>query len=90
VELRRDLDWDCAGHCEGSVFVDHGSVRINADPWLAGRNRIDLSSAGIGFNWVGTRQWQAQVQLAVPLGDAPAMLGKRNAARVWLQAVRGF
>ncbi|HUH55831.1 MAG TPA: ShlB/FhaC/HecB family hemolysin secretion/activation protein [Rhodanobacter sp.] len=89
LELRHDLEWACAGHCEGSVFVDHGSLRINADPWLAGRNRVNLSSAGIGFNWVGTRQWQAQVQLAVPLGDA-AMLGKRSAARVWLQVVRGF
>jgi hemolysin activation/secretion protein len=90
VELRRDLDWDCAGHCEGSVFVDHGSVRINADPWLAGRNHFDLNSAGIGFNWIGARQWQAQVQLAVPLGDAPAMLGKRNDGRLWLQVAKGF
>jgi hemolysin activation/secretion protein len=90
LELRHDLDWRCAGQCEGSVFVDHGSVRINADPWSADRNHLDLRSAGVGFNWIGTRQWQAQVQLAVPLGDAPALLGKRNGARVWLQVVRGF
>lgn len=90
LELRHDLDWGCAGHCEGSVFVDHGSVRINADPWTADRNRVNLSSAGVGFSWAGTRQWQAKVQLAAPLGGAPDMLGKRTGARVWLQVVRGF
>lgn len=90
LELRHDLDGGCAGHCEGSVFVDHGSLRINADPWTAGRNRVHLSSAGIGFSWIGTRQWQAQAQLAAPLGAAPELLGKRNSARLWLQVVKGF
>lgn len=90
LELRRDLDWDCAGHCEGSVFVDHGRLRINADPWLAGRNRVSMSSAGIGFRWIGARQWQAQVQLAAPLGAAPDVLGKRNDGRFWLQVAKGF
>ena len=90
VELRHDLDWSCAGHCEGSVFVDHGALSINADPWVAGRNHTDLSSAGLGFSWVGTRQWQAQVQLAVPLGAASDLTGKRSTARVWLQVSKGF
>ncbi|KRE82895.1 peptide transporter [Rhodanobacter sp. Soil772] len=90
LELRHDLDWGCAGHCEGSVFADHGSLRINADSWTSGPNRAHLSSAGVGFNWVGTRQWQAQVQLAVPMGAAPALLGKRSSARVWLQVLKGF
>jgi hemolysin activation/secretion protein len=90
VELRHDLPWNGAGHCEGILFVDHGSLRLNADPWASGPNRAHLSSAGVGFNWVGTRQWQAQVQLAVPMGAAPALLGKRSSARVWLQVVKGF
>ena len=90
VELRRDLYWSCAGHCEGSVFVDHGGLRINADPWVVGHNQVNLNSAGIGFRWIGSRQWQAQVQFAAPLGTVPAVLGKRRAARVWLQVVRGF
>ena len=79
LELRQDLNWGCAGHCEGSVFIDHGSLRLNADPWTAGRNRAHLSSAGVGFHWSGTRGWQTQVQLATPLGAAPTLLG--NAAR---------
>ncbi|GAA0889279.1 ShlB/FhaC/HecB family hemolysin secretion/activation protein [Rhodanobacter soli] len=90
LELRHDLNWGCAGRCEGSVFVDHGSLRINADPWAAGRNRVDLHSAGVGFSWIGTRAWQAQVQLAAPLGTAPTLLGKRSSARLWLQVAKGF
>ncbi|MGP1665698.1 MAG: ShlB/FhaC/HecB family hemolysin secretion/activation protein, partial [Rhodanobacter sp.] len=90
LELRRDLNWNCAGRCEGSVFVDHGSVRINVDPWTTDRNRITLNSVGIGFSWIGIRQWQMQVQIAAPMGSAPAMLGKRNDARTWLQVVKPF
>ena len=48
------------------------------------------SSAGIGFSWIGARQWQAQVQLAAPLGAAPGVLGKRNGGRLWLQVAKGF
>jgi len=90
AELRHDLPFDCAGRCEGSLFVDHGSLRVNADPWIAGRNQFDLDGVGIGFSWVGTRHWQAQVQLATPLGATPTSLGKRSSARAWLQLVRGF
>jgi hemolysin activation/secretion protein len=90
VELRHDLDWRCAGHCEGSVFVDHGALTVNADPWTAGRNHTRLSSAGIGFSWIGTRLWQAQVQIAVPLDATPQLTGKRNAAQLWVQVSRGF
>jgi hemolysin activation/secretion protein len=90
IELRHDLDWGCAGQCEGSVFVDHGALRVNAKPWKAGPNHAHLSSAGVGFSWVGANQWQAQVQLAVPLGAAPELTGKRNGAQVWVQVARGF
>ena len=90
VELRHDLPFDCAGRCEGSLFVDHGSLRVNADPWTAGRNQFDLDGVGIGFSWVGTRHWQAQVQLATPVGATPTLLGKRSSARAWLQVVRAF
>ncbi|MBM7131387.1 ShlB/FhaC/HecB family hemolysin secretion/activation protein [Dyella mobilis] len=90
IELRHDLDWNCADHCEGSLFVDHGSLSVNASPWTTSRNQFDLDSAGIGFSWVGTRHWQAQVQLATPVGATPALLGKRSSARAWLHVVRAF
>ncbi|MBB5875237.1 ShlB/FhaC/HecB family hemolysin secretion/activation protein [Xanthomonas sp. 3498] len=90
VELRHDLPFDYGGRCEGSLFVDHGSLRVNAAPWIAGRNQFDLDGVGIGFSWVGTRHWQAQVQLAMPVGATPTSLGKRSSARAWLQLVRGF
>lgn len=90
VELRHDLPWDCAGHCEGSLFFDHGSLRFNADPWTRGPNRARLSSAGMGFNWIGASPWQVQAQLATPVGAAPALLDKRSGARAWLQVARRF
>ncbi|MBB5886708.1 ShlB/FhaC/HecB family hemolysin secretion/activation protein [Xanthomonas sp. LMG 8992] len=90
VELRHDLPFGCGGRCEGSLFVDHGSLRVNAAPWIAGRNQFDLDGVGIGFSWIGTRHWQAQVQLATPVGATPTLLGKRGSARAWLQLVRGF
>ncbi|HUH55475.1 MAG TPA: ShlB/FhaC/HecB family hemolysin secretion/activation protein [Rhodanobacter sp.] len=90
AELRHDLAWGCAGHCEGSLFVDHGSLRVNADPWTTGPNHARLSSAGVGFNWIGTGPWQLQTQLAAPVGTAPDALGKRSGARAWLQVARGF
>src|SRR5690606_22004111 len=58
LELRQSLDWDCAGRCEASMFVDSGGLRVNADPWAEGRNHARLSGAGIGLNWIGARQWQ--------------------------------
>ena len=62
------------------------SVRKGAglDTWRT------ASSAGIGFSWIGARQWQAQVQLAAPLGAAPDVPGKRNDGRLWLQVAKGF
>lgn len=90
VELRHDLPWDCAGHCEGSLFADHGNLRINADSWTSGPNRAHLSSVGVGFHWIGTGPWQLQAQLATPIGAAPALLGKRSSAHAWLQVARGF
>jgi hemolysin activation/secretion protein len=90
MELRHDLPWGCAGRCEGSLFVDHGNLRINADSWTSGPNHAHLSSAGVGFNWIGTGPWQLQAQLATPIGATLALLGKRSSARAWLQVARGF
>jgi len=90
LELRHDLDWDCAGHCMGSVFVDHGELRINSDPWTTGPNHSQLSSAGVGFTWIGARQWQAQVQVAKPIGDQSLLTAKQPDARIWLWLLKGF
>jgi hemolysin activation/secretion protein len=90
MELRRDLPWSCAGHCEGSLFVDQGSLRVNADPWTSGANRATLRSAGVGFSWIGASPWRAQAQLATPIGATPALLGKQGGARAWLQVSRAF
>lgn len=90
LELRHDLNWGCAGRCEGMVFVDSGTLRVNADPWAAGRNRANLTGAGIGISWIGLRQWQAQLQLAAPVGGSEELVGTQGSVRVWVQLVKGF
>lgn len=90
LELRHDLDWGCAGRCTGSVFVDHGALRIDARPWAAGSNRATLNSVGVGFTWLGPSQWQAQVQLAKPFGAETALAARQTGARLWVWLLKGF
>ncbi|MEO8747459.1 MAG: ShlB/FhaC/HecB family hemolysin secretion/activation protein, partial [Rhodanobacter sp.] len=90
LELRHDLNWGCAGLCVGSVFIDHGALRIDSDPWTSGPNHSHLSSAGVGFTWVGANQWQGQLQIARPIGNDPMLRGKQDDARIWVWLLKGF
>jgi len=92
IELRHDLRLPWGGAWQGSVFVDHGGVWVNANTWLGGTgsNHADLSSAGIGINWAGPDQWTATMQIAAPVGDMPELAGRRPSARTWLQISKGF
>lgn len=90
LELRHDLDWGCAGRCTGSVFVDHGALRIDSRPWAAGSNHATLNSVGVGFTWLGRSQWQAQVQLAKPFGAETALAARQTDARLWVWLLKGF
>lgn len=88
VALRHDLAWGCAGRCQGQVFVDTGTVRVNAKRWMPGTNHQRLGAAGLGFDWIGTRQWMLQVQVATPIGARPDAM--HDGARFWARLVKGF
>lgn len=88
LALHHDFDWDCAGRCQGRVFVDSGAVRIHADPWAPGNNHEHLGGAGLGFDWIGPRQWLARVQVAYPIGTRPS--GRDHGGQWWLQVSKGF
>lgn len=92
IELRHDLLLPWRGAWQGSVFVDHGGVWVNANTWPGGTgsNHADLSSAGIGVNWAGPDRWTAALQIAAPAGDMPELAGRRPSARTWLQVSKGF
>ena len=91
VELRHDLSLP-AGAWQGSVFVDHGGMWINPQPWAGniGGNHATLSSVGLGLNWAGPDQWVAQVQVGQPVGSTPEQAGKRPSTRAWVQLSKGF
>ena len=91
AELRHDLRLP-GGAWQGSVFVDHGGLWINPQPWAGntGSNHATLSSVGVGLNWAGPDQWIAQVQVGQPVGNTPELAGKRPSTRAWVQLSKGF
>jgi hemolysin activation/secretion protein len=88
LELQHDLAWGCAGRCQARIFVDSGALRVNADPWAPGTNHQRLSGAGLGLDWIGTRQWLAQIQVATPIGARPD--GIRHGSQLWVRLSKGF
>lgn len=90
MALRHDIPLSPHSRTEGSLFVDTGSLRINAEPWVAGTNHASGHSAGFGLDWAGPHRWTARTQLAVPLGSTPELIGQRNRFRFWLQLAKGF
>lgn len=92
VELRHDLTLAGPGQWQGTVFVDHGGLSLNARRWaaFAGSNHATLSSAGVGLNWSGPAQWAASVQVATPIGATSAVAGRRPATQAWVQLTKGF
>jgi len=91
TELRHDLSLP-HGAWQGSVFLDHGGMWINPQPWAGntGSNHATLSSVGLGLNWAGPDQWIAQVQVGQPVGSTPELAGRRPSTRAWVQLSKGF
>lgn len=91
TELRHDVSLPY-GAWQGSVFVDHGGMWINPQPWAGntGSNHATLSSVGFGLNWAGPDQWIAQVQVGQPVGSTPELAGRRPSTRAWVQLSKGF
>lgn len=92
LELRHDLALPVSGAWQGSVFVDHGGVWVDAKTWPGSTktNHADLSSAGVSLNWAGPDQWTAMLQIAAPVGSTPQLAGHRPSTRVWVQLSKGF
>lgn len=76
-----------------SAFTDHGAVRINRDPWAAGRNERRLSGAGLAVEWTSggaDSGWRAQASAAWKTGDEAATAGPARSPRLWLRLAREF
>lgn len=90
MALRHEIPLSRHSRTEVSLFVDTGSLRINAHPWVAGANHARVHSAGLSLDWAGRHRWMARAQLAIPLGSTPVLVGERHRARLWLQLAKGF
>jgi hemolysin activation/secretion protein len=71
-------------------FVDAGRITINKDPWFAGDNHRNLSSAGVGLSWSEPGNWSVRSYYAWSLGSEEAISAPHKSGRFWIQAVKYF
>jgi hemolysin activation/secretion protein len=73
AELRYDLrgEW-IRGRAQLLGLIDTGAVTTNELSFEPGPNHRDLSSAGVGLNWVEAHGLQVRLVVAHKLGDARA------------------
>lgn len=97
AEIRHDLGSGQFGQFHAVGFIDSARVTINQHPTSSDANRVTLSSVGAGVTWLAPNQSRAsanplnaRIFVATPVGSVPALLGKTNNARVWLEIGMGF
>jgi hemolysin activation/secretion protein len=97
AEIRHDLWTGPIGQFQAVGFIDSAQVTVNQNPWSASTNRATLSGAGAGLNWLGPRlgwvgdsQLRARAFVATPVGPVPALVGKTDDVRAWLEMGMGF
>ncbi len=93
IEWRRPL----GDGLEGRVFADTGSVRVNAKPWVAQRNRYPLSGLGVGATWQLPDRFRLDTDLARQVGgnagrnsDGTDSDARTARWRLWLAISRSF
>jgi hemolysin activation/secretion protein len=83
-----------SAHVPGQVhllaFVDGGHVTINKNPWYAGDNTRDLSSAGVGLTWDAPGDFLVRTYYAHRLGNEEAISAPDKSGRFWIQAIKYF
>ncbi len=79
-----------AGQVHLLGFVDGGSITVNKDPWFAGDNRRNLSSAGVGALWNDPGNFSLRMYYAVKLGNEDAISAPDKSGRFWFQAIKYF
>lgn len=79
-----------AGQVHLLGFVDGGSITVNKNPWFAGDNRRNLSSAGVGALWNDPGNFSLRMYYAVKLGNEDAISAPDKSGRFWFQAIKYF
>jgi len=66
--------WQFAARWQASAFVDHASLKVNADNAIVGAavaNRLAYDGAGLGLSWVGPADSVWRLVWSRRLGDNP-------------------
>lgn len=92
AELRQRLFADAKNQITGKIFVDTAEVTLNAQQWsgVTGENQVQLSSAGLGLNWINTWNIQANADVAFPIGSTPNALKDRDNHQYWVSIKKTF
>lgn len=90
AELRSNLPLPIPGRWQGTVFVDHGMIEINKNPWSALPNTRHLSGGGLGLNALFDGNWSVSTSLAWRLGADLPRNDIDRLPRGWVQVVKGF
>lgn len=88
--LLTNLSERVAGQVQLLGFVDGGSITVNKNPWFAGDNRRNLSSAGVGAMWNDPGNFSLRMYYAVKLGNEDAISAPDKSGRFWFQAIKYF
>ena len=87
-ELRHSLGAVYQGQLSASAFVDAAHVMVNASPWAAGSNQVQLYGAGLGMSWVSRDHLSINASVAIPLGPEQANLS--HSPRAWITLTKNF
>lgn len=92
LELRQRLFSNAKNQVGAKVFIDTADVTINADRWLGttGSNKAQIHSAGLGFNWFNTANFQATAEVGFPIGSKPSQMEQRDSSQYWLSLRQSF
>ena len=87
-EFRHSLGAVYQGQLSASAFVDAAHVMVNASPWAAGSNQVQLYGSGLGLSWVSKDHLSVNASVALPLGPEQANLS--HSPRAWITLTKNF
>ncbi len=89
AELRHDLGALLNGQVHVLGFVDTAHITVNKNNWGTAKNSATLSGVGVGLNWVGQNNFNANAYIATPIGATPSLV-TTNSTRAWVEIGKRF
>lgn len=90
LELRHRLPVSLPGLWQATVFVDHGEIRTNKNPWMQSSNAHQLSGAGVGLLGGQGKDWSIKGSLAWRLGSERPKSEHDRFPRAWIQIAKYY